>query len=103
MLFHSEKLDWLIHRGLVNNPTLAAAKAALLQAQENLYAQIGTLLPTLAGNFSAERERFSGSSFGTNQGSGSHIFNLYNANVSVAYTLDVFGGLRRQIESTAAK
>jgi NodT family efflux transporter outer membrane factor (OMF) lipoprotein len=31
------------------------------------------------------------------------VFNLFNASVNVSYTLDVFGGLRRQIEALGAQ
>jgi len=83
---------------------LAAAKAALIQAQENYSAQVGTLFPVVTGNFSAVRQRFSPNQFGGSSTGpiGSRIFNLFNTNVSVAYTLDVFCGLRRQIEAAGA-
>ncbi|WP_414973670.1 efflux transporter outer membrane subunit [Legionella spiritensis] len=104
-VFHSSQLNTLIKAGLKNNPGLAAAKSALDEAQQNYFAQIGTLFPSVTGNFSAERQRFSSAQFGgTSSGViGSRTFNLYNANVAVAYTLDVFGGLRRQIEAAGAQ
>lgn len=103
-LFHSPEINCLICAGLANNQNLAAAKASLWQAQENFIAQVGTLYPTVTGNFSAERQRFSASTFGgTGAGPLSNIFNLVNTNVSVAYTLDIFGGLRRQVEAAGAQ
>lgn len=101
-LFHSEPLNDLVCKGIANSPTLDAAKAALYQAQENLRAQIGsTMVPAIGGTFMAERERFSDSTLGLQNVPG-QVFNLYNAQVNVAYTLDVFGGLRRQIEAVGA-
>lgn len=101
-LFHSEKLNNLIVIGLVNSPNLAAAKAALRQSQETLYAQIAsTMIPNLTGQLSAQRQAFSNSLFGGS--SPSSIFNLYNASVNVSYTLDVFGGARREIEALCAQ
>lgn len=104
-LFHSTEINALVAVGMANSPTLAASRAALAQAQANYSAQVGTLFPTVTGNFTAQRQRFSLSQFGGANATsiGSSIFNLYNANVSVAYVLDVFGGLRRQIESVGAQ
>lgn len=101
-LFHSEPLNQLICRGIANSPTLDAAKAALIQARENLKAQIGaTMVPLVTGLFNPERQRFSEATIGA-ENIPSQLFNLYTATVNVSYTLDVFGGLRRQIESFGA-
>lgn len=104
-IFHSPKLNSLIVAGLKQNPSLAAAKAALIQAQENFIAQVGTLYPTVTGNFSADRQRFSLTQFGGSSSGvvGSRVFSLFNTNIGVIYTLDVFGALRRQIEATGAQ
>lgn len=103
-VFHSPEINCLIQAGLAKSPNLAAAKAALLEAQKNYLAQVGTLFPSVTANYSAERQRFSAAEFGgSGSGRGSTIFNLFNANVSVAYTLDIFGGLRRQIEAAGAQ
>ena len=99
-VFHSKELDGLIAEAITANPNLQAAQATLWQAKENLYAQAGKLLPTIDANASAERQQFSPAEFG---GSGApSIFNLYQASVNVAYSPDVFGGQRRQIEANAA-
>lgn len=101
-LFHSRDLNKLITVGLANSPNLASAYAALRVAQETLNAQIGNLLfPALNAGFTAQRQRFSGASIDTP--SASSVFNLYNASVTVTYTLDVFGGARRQIEASRAQ
>jgi NodT family efflux transporter outer membrane factor (OMF) lipoprotein len=102
-LFHSEKLNCLIEAGIDHSPNLKAAKYALKEAQATLYAQVAsTLLPAFSGQFSGERERFSSSTFGVNN-PGNDVFNLFNASVNVSYTLDFFGGLRRQIEAFDAQ
>lgn len=96
-LFHSPALNHLIQLGLANSPNLAAAKATLQQAQETLNAQTWSLLfPAGNAQLSGERQRFTGSSFGTSSAS---IFNLYNTSINISYALDVFGGSRRQIEA----
>jgi NodT family efflux transporter outer membrane factor (OMF) lipoprotein len=100
-LYRSEPLDRLIREGLAESPTLAAARATLRQAQENLTAQTGALLyPGVDANASATREKISNASFGLP--GASPIFNLYNASVNVSYMLDVFGGNRRQLEALQA-
>jgi NodT family efflux transporter outer membrane factor (OMF) lipoprotein len=97
-LFHSPALNALIQQGLDNSPNLAAADAALRVAEETLRAQIGALLyPQVNLQMTAQRNHSSVAAFtGT---SGSNLFNLYNVSVPVTYTLDVFGGLHRQIEA----
>lgn len=104
-VFHSPELNMLILRALANSPDLASAKASLNQAHANYAAQFGTLFPVVTGNASAQRERFSLSEFGgaNSTSLGTNVFNLYNVNVAVSYTLDVFGGLRRQIEAAGAQ
>lgn len=101
-LFHSHELNQLIQQGIDNSPNLAGAYAALRQAQENLNAQIGsTMFPAATANLAGQRQLFSGNVFGGDISN--NLFNLFNANVSVSYTLDVFGGLRRQIEALGAQ
>lgn len=101
-LFHSQAINQLIQTGLANNPSLASAIAALRQAQENVKVQIGnTLWPAFNTTNYAQRQRFLLSSIaGSDQGV---TFNLYNVAVNVSYTLDVFGGARRGIESLRAQ
>ena len=97
-LFRSEALDRLIRQALTDSPTLAAAQAALRQAQENLAAQRGVVLyPAVDAKASAARQKFSGASFGQ-PGQGT-LLTLYNASVDVSYTLDLFGGGRRELET----
>ncbi|HMK57309.1 MAG TPA: TolC family protein, partial [Dissulfurispiraceae bacterium] len=74
-LFQSEALDQLIQKALKHSPTLAAAKGALLEAQENWRAQAGTLFPSVDANASASRQKISGASFGQ---PGGFALTLYN-------------------------
>jgi NodT family efflux transporter outer membrane factor (OMF) lipoprotein len=100
-LFQSKKLDSLIRRALSDSPTLAASQAALRQAQENRRAQLGNLFPSVDANFSANRSRYTGASFGEPEVPG-ETFTLYNASVSVSYALDIFGATRRGLEELKA-
>jgi NodT family efflux transporter outer membrane factor (OMF) lipoprotein len=101
-LYRSPALNALIERGLANNPTLQAAQAALRQANETVAAERGSFFPSVTGQYQAERQRSSGASFGLPE-IGSSIYTVNTAQVSVSYTLDAFGGVRRQVESQQAQ
>ena len=99
-LFHSEPLDQLIAEALKANPTLDAAQATLREAQQNTAAEKGVFFPGISGNFSTTRQKISGAAFGNPNSSS--LFTLTTGSVSVSYGLDIFGGERRQLESTEA-
>jgi len=99
-LFKSEPLDRLIEQALRDSPTIASAQSTLRQAQQNLAAERGLTWPNLSGRMNVQREQFSGASLGQ---PGTSIFTLYNASVNVSYTLDAFGGIRRQVEALQAQ
>ncbi|MBI2785741.1 MAG: efflux transporter outer membrane subunit [Legionella longbeachae] len=101
-LYHSPAINQLIRTGLANSPNLAAASASLRQAQENLKVQIGnSMWPSVDVSHSIERQRYSGSQIGIP--ADSTTFTLYYTSFNLSYTLDVFGGARRQIESLRAQ
>lgn len=98
-MYNSPELDRIIKKGLQNHPSIAAAHSSLLKAQEDLRAVQGSVLfPAVNANLQASRQRTSGNA---NTGD-SLIYNLYNTSVSVSYTLDIFGGGRRQMEMYTA-
>jgi NodT family efflux transporter outer membrane factor (OMF) lipoprotein len=98
-LFHSEPLDQLIRQAMADSPTLAAAEATLREAQENLRAEVGgVMFPSVDATLSARRQQTTGAAFGQPNAKGS-LYNLFNASVGVTYTLDLFGGSRRELES----
>lgn len=100
-VFHSPAINCLVNRGIYHSPNIASAYATLREAQETLNAQIGnSLFPAVTSQLNGQRERTSNASFGQ---SISSIFNLFNASINVSYTLDFFGGERRQIEADAAQ
>ena len=107
-LFKSPELNALIERALKHNPTLEAAQAALRQANENVAAQRGSLFPSISAGYEAQRSKSSLSAVGLPGGSslpsgGSFLYTLNSASVNVSYTLDAFGGIRRQIEVLQAQ
>jgi len=100
-IFGSRELDALVRAALAGQPTLAAAQAALRQAEENVNAQYSVLYPSVDASLSAKRQRISAASFG-NPSAPSSVFNLYNASVNVTYAIDVAGGARRELEALQA-
>jgi NodT family efflux transporter outer membrane factor (OMF) lipoprotein len=101
-LFECKPLDRLVRQALADSPTLVAAQASLRQARENRLAQLGGLFPSVDAGFSAKRNKFTGASFGQPDTPGG-LFTLYNASVSVSYTLDLFGATRRGLEELQAQ
>ncbi len=100
-LFHSAALDNLIRRSLAANPDLQAAEAALRQAQEQAKAEGGILFPTVTGQINDSRSQQTGVALGL-PANYTSIYSLANAQVSVSYALDIFGGERRAIEAAEA-
>jgi NodT family efflux transporter outer membrane factor (OMF) lipoprotein len=101
-LFQSADLNALIERGLANNPTLEAAQAALRQANETLAAQRGSFYPSVSGTLNAQRTKEPAAALGLPE-AGSVLYTLNEATVNVSYTLDAFGGIRRQVEALQAQ
>jgi NodT family efflux transporter outer membrane factor (OMF) lipoprotein len=101
-LFQSAPLNALIDRGLANSPTLASAQASLRQARETVAAERGSFFPALSGAVSATRQSEPGAALGLPE-VGSLMYTLDSATLNVSYTLDAFGGVRRQVESLGAQ
>jgi len=122
-LFQSPQLNALIEQAFKNNPTILNAQSALRQAQELVSAQRGFFYPTVAANYTFERQKVAGnlsSSVAPGvQGNGTEIapvqnlsgtphnqplyYNFQTAQLTVGYTPDVFGSNRRQVESLQAQ
>jgi NodT family efflux transporter outer membrane factor (OMF) lipoprotein len=102
-LFHSPALNALVAQAITANPSLPAAQAALRQAWENVYAQQGSLFPSVTAGFSPSRNKTATGALSPASASGKPYYSLYTAQVSVSYAPDVFGGTRREIESLAAQ
>ena len=103
-LFRSDSLDSLVRMALDNSQTLIQAQAMLKQAQEDLNARTGaTQYPAVDAGLSITRQQMDLASYGISNVPNPGPFNLYNASVSVSYTLDIFGGNRRALEGLKAK
>jgi NodT family efflux transporter outer membrane factor (OMF) lipoprotein len=100
-LFHSPQITALVTRALQANPDVAAAQATLRQARENVRAEQGALFPQVSAGIAAERQQESLAALGF--GSGSSTFTVVSGTLNASYTLDAFGGIRRQIEQLDAQ
>jgi NodT family efflux transporter outer membrane factor (OMF) lipoprotein len=107
--FDSDELNRRVEQALAHNPSVASAQAALRQAQENTNAARGGLFPSVDAKAGATRGNANGfgAATGTTQttsaGGLPSTFTLYNVGVNVGYTLDLFGGVRRNIEAQSAQ
>ena len=66
-------------------------------------AQRSTLFPTVGGSFNATHQRVATESTTSNSPTGSDIYSLHTAQLSVSFVPDVFGGTRRAIEAAEAQ
>jgi NodT family efflux transporter outer membrane factor (OMF) lipoprotein len=123
-LFKSPALNALVERAFRANPTIASAQAALVHAQELVYAQQGYFFPTVAANYNVQRTKIAGNftlddSPGT-QGNGDNLnpplvdlkhfphtaplyYDYHTAQLTVGFVPDVFGANYRQVETLAAQ
>ena len=104
--FGSADLDRLVEQALADSPTLAQARMKLEQAREDYRAQAGgSEWPQVNGSVDVTREKIDPAAFGIGDLLGNRTFppfTLYEAQVSVSYTLDLFGANRRALEALAA-
>ncbi len=101
-LYGSVQLSALIELALKNNPTIDAARAALKQSQAYASAQRGYFFPTIQASLAPTRQATS-STIAPVLNSGDSPFTLNTAQVSVGFSLDVFGLNRRTLESLEAQ
>jgi NodT family efflux transporter outer membrane factor (OMF) lipoprotein len=115
-LYGSRPLTALIRRALDANPNLQATMAALRVANEDVYAQQGKFFPLIQGNFNPSRQSQSSAlapvlaasnpTFPVLPGPAQRItnpFNLVTSQLTIAYTLDVWGQNQRAVESLQAQ
>jgi len=99
--FHSPALDALVRSALAHSPTLAAAQASLREAEENYRADFGSkVMPAVTANLQGTRERYAVAQSATVPAG--YTGSLFTAGLDLSYTLDVFGGNKRELESTKA-
>src|SRR5262249_45444067 len=101
MLFGSPSLNALMEKALNASPTLVAAEAALRQARELYFAGGGLFFPPTRANFPPSRQRAS-AALSPPLSTPELSFDLYTTQGTLSYALDMFGGIRRQVESLRA-
>jgi len=100
--FGSPRIDALVQRALKANADLEAARAALRAAHEAYLVQRGALLPTADAAYNVTREK-SSNALSPVLNDNVDLFTLHTVTLTVAYTPDVFGGVRRAVENAAAQ
>jgi NodT family efflux transporter outer membrane factor (OMF) lipoprotein len=100
-LFASAPLSALIHQAVSDNHDMAAARATLAQAEAAVQAYSGSLMPQVALNALAGRQKYGVALFGP---SNFMIppFTYYEAGPSLSWTVDLFGGGQRRVERQKA-
>lgn len=93
--FGSTDLDAMVEAALKANPGLEEARAALRAASENAAADGGGLLPSVDAQWNSSRARASEADVSP--------LTLHTGQLVISYAPDVFGGTRRQIESSQAQ
>ncbi len=102
--FGCEALTALVTDALAHSPSAREARARLREAQEDFAAESGaTLYPSVDAQLGATREKVNPAAFGFSGIPPAPAFNLYNAQVNVAYTLDLLGANRRLLEGARAR
>ncbi len=102
-LLGSDSLDRLVDQALTGSPTLAAAQARLEAAGHELDAASGARYPGVDIAAGASRNHANGAQIGISNPLFTNVFDLYTANVSVHYALDLAGRQTRAIEESAAR
>lgn len=100
--FGSEPLNQLVDAALAASPDMQAAQAALRVAQENAAAQRGAYFPEVDLHLTPTRQKVAGT-LSSPTASGTNLYTLHTAQLSVGYVPDVFGGVRRQVEAAGAQ
>ncbi len=101
-IFHSPKLNELVLLSLKNNPSVDIAQANLKQAIENVKVQQAAFFPTVSASFTPTRQKVS-KTLASPLTSNRFVYNLHTPQLNVSYTLDLWGGNRRQVEALKAE
>jgi NodT family efflux transporter outer membrane factor (OMF) lipoprotein len=100
-VYHSPTLDQLVRRALAMNPGLDASRAAVRVAMENVKAQNGAFYPIVTAGLNASRTQNS-TVLSPTLTSAALLYDLYQAQLAINWTPDIWGGNKRQVESLQA-
>jgi len=102
-VFGDPMLNGLVSQVDINNQNIKVAEANLRQARALTAQARSAFFPTVTGNASATRGAASGSgrTVGSNSGTGV-VANVYNVQLDATWELDLWGRVRRNVESSEA-
>jgi NodT family efflux transporter outer membrane factor (OMF) lipoprotein len=105
--YHDPKLALLLKQVAISNQTVAASAATYEEARALIREAQSALFPTVAGNYAATRTRTGpnagGGAGGTGTGAAGAVYSTtFVPQLSGSWDLDVWGKVRRQIESNAS-
>jgi multidrug efflux system outer membrane protein len=101
--FNDPELNSLIERAVKANYDLRIAEAQLLQARALRSGALWAFTPSMTGSGSfADRQQSRNVQTGRNSNSVVRT-HLYDANFDASWEIDIFGGLRRQLEQAIAQ
>ena len=98
-LFGCAPLDAAVRDALANNAGLQASEATLRRSQHLMRAGAGVFYPQLDARAAASRQRYNPAP----DTLPASTFNLFTLSGTITYTLDLWGGQRRAVESLAAQ
>src|SRR4029077_15054255 len=98
--FQSSTLDQVVEEAIGHNRSLAATAATLAQAQQQVLAASGALFPQIDFAASVGEQKYGAAFVGTAKIP--PAFSAFSLGPSVSYALDIFGGIKRQIENQEA-
>ncbi|MDR0480426.1 MAG: efflux transporter outer membrane subunit [Gallionellaceae bacterium] len=101
-LFGSAQLDALVDQALAGNSGLEVATATLRQTRAQLGIAQAELLPSVDLAYAGERAK-TASILSPTLNNNDMLYSLHTAQVAVNYSLDLFGGARRNAESARAQ
>ena len=105
-LFRSPALTRLVAESLRANPSLAAARETLRQAQETRLAAEGAWFPALSGTLNRSRQKISAAASGESPSAlvgFPTTYSFYTAQLGVSYTFDIWGQTARTVQADAAQ
>lgn len=100
-IFHSRPLNDLVEDALKHNPDVQAAQAGLRVARETTEAQRGAYAPQISAGYNSFTQKASTAVSPPGNTTGPYL-RLHTAQVDISYTPDVFGLVRREVESDEA-
>lgn len=101
-LFANRPLSDAVAVAIAGNQTLAAAQASLEAAKQGVRGAEGGLYPSIDISASVQRQKSSGGNSSNGVSGSGRVSNFYSVGPGVGYSLDLFGGTRRQIEQQEA-